>query len=393
MSLPVRTAIVGTGTSAIGEVPGSTALGLLADAAAEAIVDAGLTPRDIDGVIARGPDDEYCFHQRAGERLGLDVSFGTTLDNGGASQALSVVLATMAINAGLATTVLCGFARNTWSRTREPGTRKGKMSQATGTQVSGEARMEFRNPFGYFGEAATHALGAQRHMALYGTQKEHLGAIAISCRRHASRNPNAQKREPLTMEQYMGARGIADPFGLFDCSLQTDGAGAVIVTSLERARDLRNTPVVVRGYGSQNNTSGWIADDHMVVTAARQSGERAYQLADCRPSDIDVAQLYDCFTYMVLVQLEDYGFCEKGEGGPFAASGALDLDGVLPTNTSGGQLSEGHCEGMLQVVEGARQLQHRYGPDRQVKDARLALVSGHGGNTVCHTTLILERGA
>jgi len=130
----------------------------------------------------------------------------------------------------------------------------------------------------------------------------------------------------------------------------------------------------------------------MVSTAARQSGERAYRMADCKPEDISTAQLYDCFTYMVLVQLEDYGFCEKGEGGPFVASGALRLDGKLPTNTSGGQLSEGHVEGMLQIVEAVRQLRWEYGPDRQVPNARLALVSGHGGNTVCHTTLILERG-
>jgi acetyl-CoA acetyltransferase len=389
MSAAGRAAIVGAGQSAIGEVPNSTALGLLADACAAAIDDAGLAPGQIDGLLVRGPDDEYCFHQRLGERLGLDVAFSTTLDNGGASQALAVILATMAIDAGLATTVLCGYGRNTWTRTRQPGTRAGTMRQTTG----GDRTREFRDPFGYFGEAATHALGAQRHMALYGTSKEHLGAIALAFRDYASRNPAAQKRQPLTIDEYMNARPIADPFGLFDCSLQTDGAGAVIVTSLERARDLRQPPVVVRGFGSQNNLKGWITEEHMVTTAAKQSGERAFRMAGCGPADIDVAELYDCFTYVALVQLEDYGFCGKGEGGPFAASGALALDGQIPTNTSGGQLSEGHCEGMLQIVEAVRQLQHRYGTDRQVQDARLALVSGHGGNTVCHSTLILERGA
>jgi acetyl-CoA acetyltransferase len=131
----------------------------------------------------------------------------------------------------------------------------------------------------------------------------------------------------------------------------------------------------------------------MITTAAAESGALAYRLADCGPAGIDTAQLYDCFTYMVIAQLEDYGFCAKGEGGPFAAAGALGLHGAIPTNTSGGQLSEGHAEGMLQVVEAVRQLRHDYSPDRQVPDARLALVSGHGGNTVCHTTLILERGA
>ena len=129
----------------------------------------------------------------------------------------------------------------------------------------------------------------------------------------------------------------------------------------------------------------------MVTTAARQSGETAYRMAGVGPGDVDTAQIYDCFTYMVLTQLEDYGFCKKGEGGPFVASGALGLDGVLPTNTSGGQLSEAHAEGVLQIVEGVRQLRHTYPAQRQVKDAEIALISGHGGNQVCHSTLILGR--
>ena len=136
---------------------------------------------------------------------------------------------------------------------------------------------------------------------------------------------------------------------------------------------------------------GWFADDNMVVTAAKQSGERAYAMAGVGPRDIDTAQIYDCFTYMVLTQLEDYGFCKKGEGGDFVASGALRMDGALPSNTSGGQLSEAHAEGMLQLVEGARQMRHTYAADRQVRDAEIALVSGHGGNQVCHSTLILGR--
>jgi acetyl-CoA acetyltransferase len=129
----------------------------------------------------------------------------------------------------------------------------------------------------------------------------------------------------------------------------------------------------------------------MLSTGAVESGERAFRMAGLGPKDVDTAQIYDCFTYMVLTQLEDYGFCKKGEGGAFVRSGALRMGGVLPTNTSGGQLSEAHVEGMLQIVEGARQLQGVYGPDRQVKDAEIALISGHGGNQVCHSTLILGR--
>jgi acetyl-CoA acetyltransferase len=381
-------AIVGTAHSQLGEVPGSTSIGLMADAAVAAVADAGLTKDDVDGIVVRGPDDEYAFQQQLGERLGLNAAFSTSLDNGGASQTLAVVLASLAIEAGLATTVLCGYARNSWSRTRRPGSRRARMNQATHARTR-----EWRDAFAYFGEPATHALGAQRHMARYGTTKEHLGEVAIQVREHATRNPHAQMRSPLTMDEYLAARPVTDPFGVYDCSLRTDGAGAVVVTSLERARDLPHTPVVVRGFGSHNNLQGWTVDEHMVTTAARQSGERAYRIADVTPADIDTAQLYDCFTYMVLAQVEDYGFCAKGEGGDFIAGGALRLDGAIPTNTSGGQLSEGHVEGMLQVVEGVRQLRHEYPAERQVPDARLALVSGHGGNTVCHTTLILERGA
>lgn len=381
-------AIVGVGQSRLGEVPGSTSIGLMAEAAAAAVVDAGLSPQDIDGVIVRGPDDEYCFQQVLGERLGINAAFATSLDNGGASQALGVILAALAIEAGLATTVICGYARNSWSRTRQAGSRRASMIQATTPRTR-----EFRDPFGYFGEPATHALGAQRHMALYGTTKQQLGHVAVAFREHASRNPCAQMRGPLTMDEYLAGRPITDPFSVYDCSLRTDGAGAVVVTDIARAADLRHVPVLVRGFGTHNNLRGWIADDHMVETAARASGERAYQIADVSPEDIDTAQLYDCFTYMVVVQLEDYGFCSKGEGGAFVASRALSLDGALPTNTSGGQLSEGHVEGMLQIVEAVRQLRHEYPAGRQVGEARLALVSGHGGNTVCHATLILERAA
>jgi acetyl-CoA acetyltransferase len=182
---------------------------------------------------------------------------------------------------------------------------------------------------------------------------------------------------------------IAEPYGLFDCSLLSDGAGAVVVTTAERARDLKAMPILIKGFGSFNNLRGWTHDRNMVDTAARKSGEAAYAMAGLGPRDIDTAQFYDCFTGMVITQLEDYGFCAKGEGGLFAASGALRLGGELPSNTSGGQLSEAHVEGMLQIVEGVRQLRRDHPKERQVEGAETALISGHGGNTVCHATLIL----
>jgi len=386
-SLRDRCAIVGAGNSRLGQVPGLSSLDLTIEAIANALDDAGLKPQDVDGIICRGPDESYSHHQLVGERLGLNVRFSTSLDNGGASQILSVMLAAMAIEAGLATTVVCGYGRDAWSRTHRSEETRVKQR----TRPESQYAQEFGPEYGYFGAPAAHAFGAQRHMHEFGTTREQFAEVAIACREHALKNPDAQMKKPLTREEYFKARLIVSPFGLYDCSLRSDGAGAVIVTSAERARDLRARSVLIKGFGSFNNLTGWFADDNMIRTAAQESGEIAYRMAGLGPKDVSTAQLYDCFTYMVVVQLEDYGFCKKGEGGPFVQSGALRLGGRLPTNTSGGQLSEAHVEGMLQIVEGARQLQGIYPPERQAKDAEIALISGHGGNQVCHSTLILGR--
>src|SRR5438105_5692880 len=375
-----RCAIVGAATSRLGQVPGVSSLDLLTEAVANALDDAGLKISDVDGLITRGPDDAYCHHQQIGKRLGINARFSTSLDNGGASQILSVALAVMAIDAGLATTVVCGYGRNAWSRTHSSDAARLKNQ----TRPDDQHASEFGPEYGYFGAVAAHAFGAQRHMHEFGTTRDDFAEIAMAFRGHAVKNPNAQLRKPLTRDDYFNARLIVSPFGLHDCSLRSDGAGAVIVTSAERARDLKSCPVLIRGFGSHNNLSGWFAADNMIRTAAIQSGAAAYRMAGIGPSDVDTVQLYDCFTYMVLVQLEDYGFCARGEGGAFVRSGALRLGGSLPANTSGGQLSEAHVEGMLQIVEGVRQLRHEYPPERQVKNAEIALISGHGGNQVCH---------
>jgi acetyl-CoA acetyltransferase len=381
-------AIVGTATSDLGRT-GMDSLALLEQAMRRAVDDAGLKVSDIDGIVCRGPDNVYTQHQRMGQRLGIDVRFSTTLTNGGASQILSVALACMAIDAGLATTVITGYGRNSWTRTHRNEGLRTQMELTPDDQLP----KEFAPEYGYYGAVGTHAFGARRHMFEYGTKREHYAAVAMAFREHALRNPNAVMKKPLTLEDYLAARMIAEPYGLYDCSLVSDGAGATIVTSLERAKSLRQPPVVIKGFGTFNNTRGWLADDHMIRTAAIGSSQQAFKMAGVTAKDIDTAQIYDCFTGMVVAQLEDYGFVEKGEGGPFAASGALRLDGALPTNTSGGQLSEAHVEGMLQIVEGVRQLRHTYPPERQVKDAEIALISGHGGNTVCHSSLILGRAA
>ncbi len=380
-------AIVGTGKSRLGQV-GLNSLALLEEAIKNALDDAGLTNKDVDGVVVRGPDDIYSHHQLVAARLGIDVDFSTSLDNGGASQILAIILAVMAIEAGLATTVVCGYGRDSWTRTHSDRSRRTRRM----ISIPAAQRPREHGPeFGHFGAVSQHAFGARRHMFEYGTTRKDFAAIATAFREHALRNPEAVMKKPLTIDDYFKARLVVDPFGLFDCSLNSDGAGAVVVTSTERARSLRRKPVLIKGFASHNNTKGWIEDDHMLSTGAVESGARAFKMAGLGPKEVDTAQIYDCFTYMVLTQLEDYGFCKKGEGGEFVRSGALRLDGALPTNTSGGQLSEAHVEGMLQIVEGARQLQGIYGADRQVPDAEIALISGHGGNQVCHSTLILGR--
>ncbi len=379
-------AIVGTGKSRLGQV-GLNSLALLEAAIKAALDDAGLTNKDVDGVVVRGPDDVYSHHQLVAARLGIDVDFSTSLDNGGASQILAIILAVMAIEAGLATTVVCGYGRDSWTRTHSEG-----RGHAQNDLIPAAQRPREHGPeFGHFGAVSQHAFGARRHMFEYGTTRKDFAAIATAFREHALRNPEAQMKKPLTIDDYFKARLVVDPFGLFDCSLNSDGAGAVVVTSTERAKSLKRKPVLIKGFASHNNTKGWIQEDHMLSTGAVESGARAFKMAGLGPKEVDTAQIYDCFTYMVLTQLEDYGFCKKGEGGEFVRSGALRLDGALPTNTSGGQLSEAHVEGMLQIVEGARQLQGIYGADRQVPDAEIALISGHGGNQVCHSTLILGR--
>ena len=386
-NLSGKYAIVGVGQSPLGKVPELGPIGLFAVAAKNAIEDAGLKKEDVDGLITRGPDDVYCHHQRVGEALGLNVTFSTSTANGGASQTMAVAMACMAIEAGVCNTVVVGYGRDTWSRTH----RNAEAKQAVAS--SPRTYSEFGSEFGRFGAPVNYAVSARRHMERFGTTKAQLGAISVAFRNHARKNPHAFMKKPLTLDEYLGARLIVDPLCLFDCSVFIDGAGAVVVTTAERARDLRQPPAYVRGFGFGNRLSGWYNDDNMINTGAKEAGEAAYKMAGIGSKDVDTAQIYDCFTHMVLLQLEDYGFCAKGEGGPFAASGALEFDGVLPTNTSGGQLSEGHIEGMLQVLEGARQVRREHTPDRQVKDCNIAFVSGHGGNTVCQSALILGREA
>jgi acetyl-CoA acetyltransferase len=235
-----------------------------------------------------------------------------------------------------------------------------------------------------------YALAARRHMTTYGTTSEQLGHVAVAQREWARLNPLAQMRTPITLEDHQASRIIADPFHLFDCCLVSNGGIAVIVTTAERAADLAQPAVHVHGWG-QSHPGHFLrrSDDFGLVSGAVQSGPAALAMAGLRIEDVDVVELYDCYTFTALISLEDYGFCGKGEGGPFVASGVLGPDGKLPVNTGGGQLSSYYLWGMTPLSEGVIQARGQAG-ERQVADHDVVLVSGNGGVLDHHCTLILS---
>jgi acetyl-CoA acetyltransferase len=380
-----RFAIIGVGATTVGQAPlHVSSARMFCDAAIAAIADAGIDKAEIDGVVTHGVEDDRLHHQRMAGLLGLRADFSTSHDNGGASQVTSIITACLAIEAGLCSTVLCGYAADYSARIRRAGTQ-----QSVSIVPEHLLAEEFRYEFGYFGEMATYSFGAQRHMHLYGTTREELAEVAITQRNYARANPQAQFRTPITRDDYFKSPRIVDPFGRLDCCPVSDGGGAVIVTRADR--DLPKSAAHILGYAIANNVSGLMADDNMIVTGGARASKRAYRMAGVMPADVDVAQFYDTTTSQVVIQLEDYGFCAKGEGGPFVASGAIGPRGSIPTNTAGGLLSEGHTAGMLHIVEAVRQVRQSLPPDRQIPGAEIAVVSGNGGNTVCHGALVLGR--
>jgi acetyl-CoA acetyltransferase len=241
---------------------------------------------------------------------------------------------------------------------------------------------------GWFGTPAGYAMIARRHMEEFGTTHEQLGAVAIACRRHGANNPNAHLRAPLTMDEYLDSPWIVEPLRRADCCLISDGGAAVVVMSARRAARMRvEEPVAILGFG-QGQTS-WDVPLRPVLTQteAKVSAATAFAMAGLRPSDIDVAQIYDCFTITVPLTLEDYGFCAKGDGGRFVEDGGIEIGGALPVNTSGGLLSETGMPGMQLVIEGVRQI--RGVSHNQVKGAKHAIVSNQGVIMHTHSTLIL----
>jgi acetyl-CoA acetyltransferase len=246
-------------------------------------------------------------------------------------------------------------------------------------------------PYGHAMTAQWLALWAMRHFHQYGTRHEHLGRIAVTSRRHAGLNPRAVLRDPITLDDYFASPWVAEPFRRLDCDYPIDGAGAVVITTAERARDLRQRPAHVLGAARRDGEmEEWEMWRDLTTMASKQVADDVWRRSGIRPADIDVAQVYDGFSFLALCWLEDAGFCRKGEGGPFVASGAIELGGALPTNTAGGNLSEGRSHGIGHLLEAVEQLRATAGA-RQVPDARAAFVGTGGGPIAGALVLANER--
>ena len=378
-----KIAIVGVGESDIGKVPGMTGLGLNAQAAKRALENAGLKVSDIDGVLTAYSFTEPYFMLGSVlcEYLGLKPRYNASVVVGGGSPAVMLKHAAEAILAGSADTILVCAGENRAT---------GQSRDSAISALLAVGHPYFEQPYGG-SIPGYYAMIARRHMYMYGTTREHLAHIAVNTRRHALLHPNAHMKSAITLDDVLSAKPIADPLGMLDCCLISDGAGALIVTSAERAKDLKSKPSYLLGIGEHHTHEHLMCAPSLTEFGAKQSGERAYQMAGVKPADIDVAQLYDCFTIVPLIELEELGFCEPGEGGAFFSDGRASIGGKLPVNTHGGMLSHAHAGaagGLFGIIEGVRQLRGGLGP-RQVQDAELALVHNEGGILSSHCTLIL----
>jgi acetyl-CoA acetyltransferase len=372
-------AIVGIGNTAYTRGTDKSTIELHLEASLRALDDAGLQACDVDAIMPS--EVAGVVTEQFMTNLGLtDLAYSSVARNGGASFLSSVQTACFAVASGVATCALLAAGRRGYSEQRVS-----RSQSAAGPPRSSPvmaSMVEFERPYGSFLPVQFFAQAAQRHMYEYGTKSEQFGHIAVACRKHANLNPQAIMHDrPLTLEEHQTARMISSPFRLFDCSLESDGAGAIVITTVERARDLAKAPVIIEGFGEGHGnppTSITQKEDMTFVEGLHTAGKRAFAMAGLGPDDIDCAQLHDPFSWFVLAGLEALGFCGRGEGGPFVEDGRIELGGALPVNTHGGLLSEAHVSGVNHVIEGVRQLRQEVEPARQVPNCETVLVSSEG---------------
>ncbi len=380
-----KVAIVGAADTEVGVVPHMGATQLCVDAACRALDDAGIGKDDVDGLITcNSMADPYLYHaEMIAEYLQIFPRYCMALGAGGGTSFSILHHAASAIVTGLCETVVISMADSLRSGlTRD---------QAMKIQSSA-GHPQFESPYGPT-VPAFYALIARAYMEAYGATPEQFAAVAVNSRAHAALHPHAQMRQPITVDDVLESRMIADPLHLLDCSLVSDGGAAVVLTSAERAADMKQPPVYLLGCGEGHGHEHISQALSLTTSAAVESGQRAYDMAGLGPKDIDVAELYDCFTPVVLIELEDLGFCAKGEAGAFVEGGGIGLKGEIPANTHGGLLS--HCHpgnpgSMFALTEAVQQLRHAAG-ERQVANAETALVHAQGGTMSSHCTLILGR--
>ena len=369
-----RYVIAGIGHTAYGKLPGRDTVSLNVEACRNALADAGIGKDVVDGVLVKVPTSahQFMYGQKVAEALGIQPRVGGAWDQGGAANIQLISYAIMAIDAGQCDVALVCYADNPRSGSRNV------YARPRGDDAA----------YGWFATAAGYGMIHRRHVIEYGTRPEHFGAVAIASRKHGAQNPDAQVRSPLTMEQYLQSPWVVDPLRRDDCALVSDGAAAVVVMSAKRAKSLGVAmPVPVLGFGAGQTSWEVPVRKTLTTTEAVKAGATAFAMAGVTPKEVDVAQIYDCFTITVIQTLEDYGFCAKGKGGEFVSGGRIGHGGELPVNTSGGLLSETGMPGMQLVMEGVRQMR---GTARlQVPGAKVSLVSGQGGTMHTHNALIL----
>lgn len=371
-----KTACVGVATAGVGMAPGRNAMELMTEAVHGALGDAGIELSEVDGLFAA-----TAFHSMAAmslaEHLGIQPKFSDGSNIGGSSFMAHALVAAMALEMGHCNVAVIAYGSN---------------QRTAGGFKSISEPMPYEAVYGPRNPLTAYALATSRYMHQYGATREDFAHVAVSARKWAQLNPEACERDDLSVEDVLGARMISDPLGKLDCCLVTDGAAAIVMTRADRAKDTKQTPVHLLGCAMEHHHRMISAMPDLTVTAAAASGPRAFEMAGCKPSDMDTVQVYDAFTINTVLFLEDLGYCAKGEGHSFVRDGRIAPGGALPVNTNGGGLSCVHpgMYGLFVTAEAIRQTRGTCG-DRQIKDAKLSVAHGNGGVLSSQVTAVWGR--